>query len=94
MPANLCKIPLVPLVFFYCAAVGSAQNADSTKSKQPVAIVEGETIYYDDLDLSVKSQLLRLRSQEYEIKRKVSTTSSNKSCWRLQPRRKALQRRH
>jgi protein-disulfide isomerase len=63
------------LALFLCCflptAAALAQNADVTKSKQPVATVAGETIYEDDLLSSVQGQLLPLRSQEYEIKRKA-----------------------
>jgi hypothetical protein len=62
---------LLIAIFFLSGAAGSAQNADSAKSKQPIATVEGQTIYDDDLIPSVQTQLLRLRSQEYEIKKKA-----------------------
>jgi protein-disulfide isomerase len=62
---------LLTAIFFLSVAVGSAQNAGSAKSKQPIATVEGQTIYDDDLIPSVQTQLLRLRSQEYEIKKKA-----------------------
>ena len=67
----LSKIPWVSVIFCFCATAGFAQNAEPAKPRQPVAIVEGQTIYYDDLIPSVKAQLLRLRSQEYEIDKKA-----------------------
>ena len=54
-----------------CATPGSGQNADAAKSKQPVATVAGQAIYDDDLIPSVQAQLLRLRNQEYELKKKA-----------------------
>lgn len=54
-----------------CATPGSAQNADAAKSKPPVATVGGRAIYDDDLIPSVQAQLLRLRNQEYELKKKA-----------------------
>ena len=62
------------LALFLCCflpAAASAQKTDVTQSKQPVATVAGETIYEDDLLSSVQGQLLPLRNQEYEIKRKA-----------------------
>ncbi len=64
------KIALLSLVCIACATAGSAQNADA-KPKQPVAVVAGQTIYEEDLIPSVQAQLLPLRNQEYEIKRKA-----------------------
>ena len=64
------KIALLSLVCIACATAGSAQNADA-KPKQPVATVEGQTIYDEDLAPSVQGQLLPLRNQEYEIKKKA-----------------------
>src|SRR5205814_10136706 len=53
------------------AATALAQNAETSKPKQAVATVDGQTIYDDDLASSVQGQLLPLRNQEYEIKRKA-----------------------
>src|SRR5437660_2773491 len=56
-------------VFF--AATSLAQNSETPKSKQPVATVDGQPIYDEDLASSVEGQLQPLRNQEYEIKRKA-----------------------
>src|SRR5260370_434148 len=53
------------------AAAASAQNTDAAKSNQPVATVAGQTIYEDDLLPTIQGQLLPLRNQEYEIKKKA-----------------------
>src|SRR5437879_6448005 len=53
------------------AAIALAQNAETSKPKQAVATVDGQTIYDEDLASSVQGQLLPLRNQEYEIKRKA-----------------------
>ena len=55
----------------FFAATSVAQNAETPKPKQPVATVEGQTIYDEDLAPSVQGQLLPLRNQEYEIKKKA-----------------------
>src|SRR6266404_9560978 len=64
------------LAFLFCisaffAATSLAQNADMPKPKQPVATVDGQPIYDEDLASSVEGQLQPLRNQEYEIKRKA-----------------------
>ena len=56
--------------FSLCVAV-SAQNADPAKAKKPVATINGQAIYEDDLMSSVQGQLLPLRRQEYEIKKRA-----------------------
>jgi len=58
-------------VSFLCAGVGSSQTSDPAKSKQPVATVDGQPIYDEDLASSVEGQLQPLRNQEYEIRRKA-----------------------
>lgn len=53
------------------ATVASAQSLQSSKNSQPIATVNGQAIYADDLAPMVEGQLLPLRNQEYEIKRKA-----------------------
>src|SRR6266568_2779882 len=55
----------------FFAATTVAQNAETSKPKEAVATVDGQTIYDGDLASSVQGQLLPLRNQEYEIKRKA-----------------------
>jgi protein-disulfide isomerase len=59
------------LIFFFGGAACFAQNADSAKRNEAVAIVGGETIYEADLLPSVQAQLIKLRSQEYDVKKKA-----------------------
>src|SRR5438874_13081735 len=42
-----------------------------SKPKRAVATVDGQTIYDEDLASSVQGQLLPLRNQEYEIKKRA-----------------------
>jgi hypothetical protein len=57
MRAYLSKTPWVSLIFCFSAAASIAQNAEPARQpRQPVAIVEGQTIYYDDLITSIKAQ--------------------------------------
>src|SRR6266571_3468429 len=62
-------LPLCMSALF--AATTVAQNAEISKPKEAVATVDGQTIYDGDLASSVQGQLLPLRNQEYEIKRKA-----------------------
>jgi protein-disulfide isomerase len=71
MRINRLKIALLPLAYIACVAPASAQKTDAQQSKQIVATVGGQPIYEDDLIPSVQPQLLTLRNQEYEIKRKA-----------------------
>jgi len=62
--------PLLCISAFF-AATTVAQNAETSKPKQAVATVDGQALYDEDLAPSVQGQLLPLRNQEYEIKRKA-----------------------
>src|SRR6266700_877582 len=55
----------------FFAVTSLAQNAETPKPKQPVATVDGQPIFDEDLAPAVEGQLQPLRNQEYEIKRKV-----------------------
>lgn len=67
--------PILRLALSICglflAVVVSAQSPEPSKSGQPVATVDGQAIYEDELTATVQGQLLPLRNQEYEIKRKA-----------------------
>jgi protein-disulfide isomerase len=56
---------------FFIVAALAAQTPDAAKSRRPVATVDGQAIYDEDLAASVQGQLQGLRNQEYEIKKKV-----------------------
>lgn len=70
MPATLLK-SLILLACLGCASLGSGQNPPPAASKQPIATVNGQPIYDSDLAPTVEGQLMPLRNQEYEIKRKA-----------------------
>lgn len=59
------------LSFIFIAAASLCQTSDAAKARQPIATVDGQTIYDEDLAASVQGQLLPLRNQEYEIKKKA-----------------------
>ncbi len=56
-----------------CLLVPPAVSAQTQGVKQnvPVATVDGQTIYEDDLLPSIQGQLMPLRKQEYDIKKKA-----------------------
>src|SRR5437588_7501348 len=60
-------------VFFCCLLTAAAAKAQShdTRLSSPVAIVDGKTLYEEDLLPTIQAQLLPLRSQEYDIKKKA-----------------------
>jgi len=79
MHTSAFRITWLALSCLICAARGSAQNADAAKpsetpsagSKQVVATIRGQAVYDDDLSPSIQAQLLQLRNQEYELKKKA-----------------------
>jgi len=54
-----------------CFAMPLLATGADTKPKQPVATVDGQPIYDEDLAPSIEGQLQPLRNQEFEIKRKA-----------------------
>jgi protein-disulfide isomerase len=64
------RIPAL-LLFFALSGTAVSQKADAPNSKQPVATVDGQNIYDEDLASAAEGQLQPLRNQEYEIKRKA-----------------------
>ena len=69
MPTRL-QLTLL-LCCFIPAVAAAAQKAEAPTSKAPIATVDGQDIYDDDLASLIQGQLLPLRNQEYEIKRKA-----------------------
>ena len=54
-----------------CFAMPLLATGADIKPKQPVATVDGQPIYDEDLVPSIEGQLQPLRNQEFEIKRKA-----------------------
>ena len=65
------RITLLLCISVFFVVNSLAQNAETSKPKQPVATVDGQPIYDEDLARSAEGQLQPLRNQEYEIKRKA-----------------------
>ncbi len=75
------------LCFFTCAAC-FAQNADSVRHDEAVAIVGGETIREADLLPAVQAQLFKLRTQEYDLKKKALDTLIEQKLLQLAAKKK------
>ena len=60
---------LLLLLTALCVTVSVAQNPAGSNSKKAVAIVDGQSIYEDELAAASEGQLAALRNQEFEIKR-------------------------
>ena len=65
------RVVLLFCMSAFSAVTSVAQNAAAPKPKQPIATVDRQPIYDEDLAPSVEGQLQPLRNQEYEIKRKA-----------------------
>jgi protein-disulfide isomerase len=70
MRATLHKSLLV-LACVASASLGLGQNHPATGSSSPLATVDGQPIYDSDLAPTSQGQILSLRNQEYEIKKKA-----------------------
>jgi protein-disulfide isomerase len=70
VPRNLRLAKLGVFLCLWTAAAVPAQRHD-TRLSSSVAIVDGQTLYEEDLLPTIQAQLLPLRSQEYDIKKKA-----------------------
>ena len=84
------RVALLLSLSAFFAATSVAQNAETPKPKQPVATVEGQAIYDEDLAPSVQGQLLPLRNQEYEIKRKALDSLIEQKILEVAAKKKGL----
>lgn len=66
----LTQVKRVFVCCLFAAATVPAQSQDA-KLKLPVATVEGQAIYEEDLLPAIQPQLMPLRNQEYDIKKKA-----------------------
>src|SRR5947199_10525874 len=64
---KVSRVALTLTVWVGLVASSLGQSTTSSKPREPVAVIGGETIYDDDLS-SVASQLQQLRKQEYDLK--------------------------
>lgn len=85
------KFAILLLICFLDVGVGSAQNSDAPKPKQPVATVLGQTIYEDELLQSVRGQLFPLRNQEYQIEKGTLDTLIEQKLLEAAAKKKSLE---
>jgi protein-disulfide isomerase len=78
------------VIFSFSAAKSPAQSTQTPKPQQPVATVDGQNIYDEDLASSVQGQLLPLRTQEYEIKRKALDSLIEEKVLEVAAKKKGL----
>src|SRR5438874_5437719 len=90
LPMSHFRVARLLCISAFFAATTVAQNAETSKPKQAVATVDGRTIYDDDLAPSVQGQLLPLRNQEYEIKRKALDTLIEQKLLEAAAKKKGL----
>jgi hypothetical protein len=68
----LSKMSTLCLACLILSTIARAQAPDPSKpAKEPIATIAGQPIYDDDLLPSVASQLMPLRNQEYQLKKKA-----------------------
>jgi protein-disulfide isomerase len=78
------------LCYVALPSTSPAQDASPAKLGQPVATINGQAIYDSDLLSSVQGQLLPLRNQEYEIKRKALDTVIDQKLLEAAAKKKGL----
>jgi len=69
-------------------ALGSSAHA--AEKKQPIAVVDGQPIYENDLLPFVQGQVFQLRLQEYEVKSKALDSLVNQRLLEAEAKRKGI----
>jgi protein-disulfide isomerase len=68
-PLRRCRW-IVAVIVLIASAPAWSQTAGAAKDRGPVAILGGTPIYEDELVATLQGQLLQLRNQEYDLKRR------------------------
>ena len=68
----------------------AGQSLGEAKEKEPLAVVGGQTVHYDDLLPLVASQVFQLRLKEYEVKSKALDNFVNKKLLEAEARKKGI----
>lgn len=90
MRSKLCSPAALVCASLFIAGSAWAQSSDSTKAKQPLAVVEGQGITEDDLLPMVQGQLRPLREQEYQIKKRALENLINQKVLEAEAKKKGL----
>jgi len=72
------------------AATAAAQSPGAPPPKLPVATVAGQAIYDEDLVSSIQAQVLALRKQEYEVKKRALDTLIDEKVLEAAAKKKEL----
>ncbi len=90
MRIKLATLPMLTVACLLLAPVSRSQSQSPSKTKDPIAVVAGQPIYEDDLAPSVTSQLMPLRKQEYELKKKVLDNLVNQRLLEAEAKKKGV----
>ena len=84
------KILSLLLPAMVSGAFAVAQTSGEVGRKQPVAAVEGQNVYEEDLNPSVRGQLLQLRNQEYQVKRSALDEAIDRRLLEAEAKKKGI----
>ncbi len=90
MRPSFLSLSALLLVCLLGVSIYLAQTSNPPKTKEPVAVVAGQTIYEDDLLPLVQAQLQQLRNQEYELKSRALENLVNQKLLEAEAKKKAI----
>jgi protein-disulfide isomerase len=72
VPTIFSKVSTLSLACLILSTIAHAQTSDPSKpAKEVIATIAGQPIYQDDLLPSIASQLIALRNQEYQLRKRA-----------------------
>ena len=90
MRLSSASLSILLAVCLFAVSIYLAQTSNPTKTKQPVAVVAGQTIYEDDLLPLVETKLRQLRNQEYELKSRALENLVNQKLQEAEAEKKGI----
>lgn len=84
------NVSVLLVAFSILAPISRAQTAAPTKRGGPIAIVAGQPVYEDELLPYVASQLMPLRNQEYQLKKKALDNLVDEKLLEAEAKKKGL----
>jgi protein-disulfide isomerase len=88
MPNRWSRLVLLSLALLLFPACGRSQSADS--ARKPVAVVNGQPVYEDELVPRIGADLQRLRNQEFQIKQRALQNYILEKLWRAEAEKRGL----
>ena len=88
MRSKLLKTFLLPLVLVLFPACGLTQPAG--KDRKPVAMVNGQPVYEDELTPRIGADLQRLRNQEHQLKQRALQSLVLERLWRAEAEKRGM----